>query len=49
MKSCSDCTYADWDCDIYYGGAKDWFWVGCGKGHDDPEEDCPDWKESGAE
>ena len=49
-RDCNTCIYSHWDYEAYIGGAKRWFWDGCARDHEDPEEeDCEDWEESGAE
>lgn len=50
QKNCNTCIYSHWDYESYSGGAKRWFWDGCAKDHEDPEEDdCEDWEEAGTE
>lgn len=45
-KDCNTCIYSHWDYESYYGGANRWFWTGCAKDHEDPEDDdCKDYKE----
>ena len=46
-RDCNTCIYSHWDYEVYTGGAKRWFWNGCAKGHEDPEEeDCEDWEDT---
>lgn len=50
QKNCNTCIYSHWDYESYPGGAKRWFWDGCARDHEDPEdEDCEDWEEAGTE
>ena len=48
---CRECRYAAWDYIEYYGGAKQWFLVGCQKDmapiYDEEEEawECEEYKE----
>jgi hypothetical protein len=43
-NNCSDCAYAIWDYEEYYGGAKDYYFVACARDRE-PEDDCPEYRQ----
>jgi hypothetical protein len=42
---CNTCGYALWDYEEYYGGAKRWFYDGCGKDLEPEEGECEGYEE----
>ena len=45
-KNCNTCVYSHWDY-VTSCGSKQWFWYGCARDHEDPEEeDCEDWEDA---
>ena len=45
MSDCTNCKYATWDYEEYYGGGKQYFVCGCNRDADLEADECEEYEE----
>ena len=42
---CTKCKHAEWDCEEYYGGGREYFVCGCNRDADLEADECEEYEE----